>query len=155
MHRPDLLPSKVDAHIAKTIAAKPELVQISTGYGAQKKGSPILPRNKYTVIGPMITKSSFAHGLSVWLATPTECRTVHVSGKSFSKVLKSARSALLFVSGETVEEIILAIANHPIPRSNPCLDLRVFLRLKPDLKSNSFSRMTLPATGHTRGRPPS
>lgn len=42
--------AKVDAHVAKTIAAKPELVQISTGYGEQKNGSPILPRNKYTVI---------------------------------------------------------------------------------------------------------
>jgi ParB family chromosome partitioning protein len=38
------------AHIAKAIEAKPELVQISTTYGAQKEGSPILPRNKYTVI---------------------------------------------------------------------------------------------------------
>ncbi|HEY1987589.1 MAG TPA: ParB/RepB/Spo0J family partition protein [Terracidiphilus sp.] len=40
--------AKVSAHIAKTIAAKPELVQISTAYGGQKEGSPILPRNKYT-----------------------------------------------------------------------------------------------------------
>jgi len=42
--------SKVDAHVAKSIAAKPELVQISTGFGAQKEGSPVLPRNKYTAI---------------------------------------------------------------------------------------------------------
>jgi ParB family chromosome partitioning protein len=41
---------KVDAHVAKTIAAKPELVQISTAYGGQKEGSPVLPRNKYTAI---------------------------------------------------------------------------------------------------------
>ena len=38
------------AHVAKVIETKPELVQISTTYGAQKEGSPILPRNKYTVI---------------------------------------------------------------------------------------------------------
>jgi hypothetical protein len=38
------------AHIAKTIEAKPELVQISTTYGVQKEGSVVLPRNKYTVI---------------------------------------------------------------------------------------------------------
>jgi ParB family chromosome partitioning protein len=38
------------AHIAKAIEAKPELVQISTTYGAQTEGSSILPRNKYTVI---------------------------------------------------------------------------------------------------------
>jgi ParB family transcriptional regulator, chromosome partitioning protein len=38
------------AHIAKAIEAKPELVQISTTYGAQKEGSAVLPRNKYTVI---------------------------------------------------------------------------------------------------------
>jgi ParB family transcriptional regulator, chromosome partitioning protein len=38
------------AHIALTIAAKPELVQISTAYGSQKEGSPVLPRNKYTAI---------------------------------------------------------------------------------------------------------
>ena len=41
---------KVDAHVAKSIAAKPELVQISTGYGAQQEGRAVLPRNKYTVI---------------------------------------------------------------------------------------------------------
>jgi ParB family chromosome partitioning protein len=40
----------VEAHIAVTIAAKPELVQISTAFGAQKEGSPVLPRNKYTAI---------------------------------------------------------------------------------------------------------
>jgi len=33
-----------------TIAAKPELVQISTAYGGQKEGSPVLPRNQYTAI---------------------------------------------------------------------------------------------------------
>jgi ParB family transcriptional regulator, chromosome partitioning protein len=36
--------------VAKTVAAKPELVQISTAYGTQKEGSPVLPRNKYTAI---------------------------------------------------------------------------------------------------------
>jgi ParB family chromosome partitioning protein len=36
--------------VAQTIAAKPELVQISTAYGSQKEGSPVLPRNKYTAI---------------------------------------------------------------------------------------------------------
>ena len=40
----------MQAHIAKTIAAKPELVQVSTAYGAQREGSPVLPRNKYTAI---------------------------------------------------------------------------------------------------------
>jgi len=47
---PTCYQSKVAAHVAKTIAAKPELVQISTAYGAQKEGSPVLPRNKYTAI---------------------------------------------------------------------------------------------------------
>ncbi len=42
--------AKVSAHVAKTIAAKPELVQISTAYGGQKEGSPVLPRNTYTAI---------------------------------------------------------------------------------------------------------
>ena len=50
MQRPDLLSAKVDAHVAKAIAAKPELVQISTAYGQQKEGSTTLPRNKYTAI---------------------------------------------------------------------------------------------------------
>lgn len=47
---PTCYQSKIAAHVAKTIAAKPELVQISTAYGGQKEGSPILPRNKYTAI---------------------------------------------------------------------------------------------------------
>ena len=47
---PGCYQAKVSAHVAKAIAAKPELVQVSTAYGAQKEGSPILPRNKYTAI---------------------------------------------------------------------------------------------------------
>src|SRR5271168_1774768 len=47
---PTCYQSKVEAHVAKTIAAKPQLVQISTGYGQQKEGSTTLPRNKYTEI---------------------------------------------------------------------------------------------------------
>jgi ParB family chromosome partitioning protein len=47
---PTCYQAKLSAHVAKTIAAKPELVQISTAYGGQKEGSPVLPRNKYTAI---------------------------------------------------------------------------------------------------------
>jgi ParB family chromosome partitioning protein len=42
--------AKLAAHVAKTVAAKPSLVQISTAYGGQKEGSPVLPRNKYIAI---------------------------------------------------------------------------------------------------------
>ncbi|HEX4029209.1 MAG TPA: ParB/RepB/Spo0J family partition protein [Terracidiphilus sp.] len=47
---PTCYQAKVSAHVAKTVAARPELVQISTAYGEQKEGSPVLPRNKYTAI---------------------------------------------------------------------------------------------------------
>jgi ParB family chromosome partitioning protein len=47
---PKCYQTKLAAHIAKTVAAKPELVQISTAYGGQKEGSFVLPRNKYTAI---------------------------------------------------------------------------------------------------------
>jgi ParB family chromosome partitioning protein len=47
---PGCYAAKVSAHVTKTIAAKPELVQISTAYGGQKEGSLVLPRNKYTTI---------------------------------------------------------------------------------------------------------
>jgi ParB family chromosome partitioning protein len=47
---PNCYQAKVSAHIAQTVAAKPELVQISTAYGGQKEGSTVLPRNKYTAI---------------------------------------------------------------------------------------------------------
>ena len=47
---PTCYQAKVSAHLAKTIAAKPSLVQISTTYGPQQEGSPVLPRNKYTAI---------------------------------------------------------------------------------------------------------
>ncbi|MFC6645540.1 ParB/RepB/Spo0J family partition protein [Granulicella cerasi] len=47
---PNCYQAKVSAHVAKTIAARPELVQISSAYGGQKEGSPVLPRNKYTAI---------------------------------------------------------------------------------------------------------
>jgi len=42
--------AKLSAHVAKAVAAKPNLVQISTAYGGQKEGSSVLPRNKYTAI---------------------------------------------------------------------------------------------------------
>jgi len=42
--------AKLAAYVAKAVAAKPNLVQISTAYGGQKEGSPVLPRNKYTAI---------------------------------------------------------------------------------------------------------
>jgi ParB family chromosome partitioning protein len=48
---PSCYQAKVSAHVAKTIAAQSELVQISTAYGAQKEGSPVVPRSKYTAIG--------------------------------------------------------------------------------------------------------
>jgi ParB family chromosome partitioning protein len=47
---PKCYQAKLAAHVAKAVTAKPELVQISTAYGTQKEGSPVLPRNKYTAI---------------------------------------------------------------------------------------------------------
>jgi ParB family chromosome partitioning protein len=47
---PNCYGSKVSAHVAKAIAAKPKLVQISTAYGRQQEGSSTLPRNKYVAI---------------------------------------------------------------------------------------------------------
>ena len=47
---PTCYAGKVEAHVAKTLVAKPQLVQISTSYGHQKEGSTTLPRNKYTEI---------------------------------------------------------------------------------------------------------
>lgn len=47
---PTCYQAKVAAHVAKTVAAKPNLVQISTAYGTQKEGGAVLPRNKYTTI---------------------------------------------------------------------------------------------------------
>jgi len=47
---PTCYQAKVQAHVAATVAARPQLVQISTAYGGQKEGSAVLPRNKYTAI---------------------------------------------------------------------------------------------------------
>jgi ParB family chromosome partitioning protein len=47
---PQCYQAKLSAHVEKIVAAKPELVQISTAYGTQKEGSPVLPCNKYTAI---------------------------------------------------------------------------------------------------------
>ena len=41
---------KIDAHVAKTVAAKPKLVQITTAYGKPPEGSAALTRNKYVEI---------------------------------------------------------------------------------------------------------
>ncbi|MGC1869906.1 MAG: ParB/RepB/Spo0J family partition protein [Acidobacteriaceae bacterium] len=42
--------SKLDAHVAKTLVAKPKLVQISASYGQPAEGSAVLPRNRYIEI---------------------------------------------------------------------------------------------------------
>ncbi len=42
--------TKVDGHVAKTIAAKPKLVQITTAYGKPAEGSAAIPRNQYIEI---------------------------------------------------------------------------------------------------------
>ena len=47
---PDCYQMKVNAHVAKTIAAKPKLVQITTAYGKPAEGSAAIPRNKYVEI---------------------------------------------------------------------------------------------------------
>jgi ParB family chromosome partitioning protein len=47
---PNCYQAKVAAHVAKRVAAKPQLVQISTAYGKQQEGSKVLPRNQYTAI---------------------------------------------------------------------------------------------------------
>jgi ParB family chromosome partitioning protein len=47
---PSCYQAKVSAHVAKQIAVKPQLVQISTAYGKQQEGSKVLPRNQYTAI---------------------------------------------------------------------------------------------------------
>jgi len=47
---PKCYAAKLDAHIRQSIAAKPKLVQISTGYGQQKEGSSTLPRNRYVEV---------------------------------------------------------------------------------------------------------
>jgi ParB family chromosome partitioning protein len=49
---PTCYAAKVEAHVKATIAAKPKLVQISTGYGQQPEGSAAIPRNKYVEIRP-------------------------------------------------------------------------------------------------------
>jgi ParB family transcriptional regulator, chromosome partitioning protein len=41
---------KVDAHVKRTVAAKPKLVQITTAYGKPAEGSTVVPRGQYVEI---------------------------------------------------------------------------------------------------------
>ena len=47
---PDCYQMKINAHVVKTIAAKPKLVQITTAYGKPAEGSAVIPRNQYIEI---------------------------------------------------------------------------------------------------------
>jgi ParB family chromosome partitioning protein len=49
---PNCYAAKLEAHVQKQVAAKPELVQISTAYGQQQEGSKIVNRSKYVEIRP-------------------------------------------------------------------------------------------------------
>ncbi len=39
--------AKLDAHVKKTVASKPKLVQITTAHGKPAEGSPVVPRSQY------------------------------------------------------------------------------------------------------------
>jgi ParB family chromosome partitioning protein len=47
---PDCYAAKLEAHVKAKVAAKPELVQISTAYKQQLEGEKAIPRNKYVEI---------------------------------------------------------------------------------------------------------
>ncbi|MFY9853176.1 MAG: ParB/RepB/Spo0J family partition protein [Terracidiphilus sp.] len=47
---PTCYAAKVDAHVKRTVAAKPKLVQITTAYGKPAEGSAVVPRNQYVEI---------------------------------------------------------------------------------------------------------
>jgi ParB family chromosome partitioning protein len=47
---PTCYAAKLDAHVKAKVAAKPELVQISTAYKQQPEGEKTIPRNKYVEI---------------------------------------------------------------------------------------------------------
>ena len=47
---PNCYAAKLDAHVRAKVAAKPELVQISTAYRQQPEGEKAIPRNKYVEI---------------------------------------------------------------------------------------------------------
>jgi ParB family chromosome partitioning protein len=49
---PTCYAAKLEAHVQKQIAAKPELVQISTAYGQPQESSKIVTRSKYVEIRP-------------------------------------------------------------------------------------------------------
>ncbi|WP_433971355.1 ParB/RepB/Spo0J family partition protein [Tunturiibacter lichenicola] len=49
---PNCYAVKIESHVQKQVAAKPELVQISTAYGQQQEGSKIVTRSKYVEIRP-------------------------------------------------------------------------------------------------------
>jgi ParB family transcriptional regulator, chromosome partitioning protein len=49
---PTCYATKVEAHVQVALAAKPKLVQISTGYASQTERTAAIPRNKYVEIRP-------------------------------------------------------------------------------------------------------
>jgi ParB family chromosome partitioning protein len=49
---PTCYAAKLEAHVQKQLAAKPELVQISTAYGPPPEGSKLVTRSKYVEIRP-------------------------------------------------------------------------------------------------------
>ena len=51
--------AKVDAHVKRTVAAKPKLIQITTAYGKPTEGSPVVPRNEYVEIRQEKPKNKF------------------------------------------------------------------------------------------------
>jgi ParB family chromosome partitioning protein len=56
---PSCYAAKVDAHVKRTVAAKPKLVQITTAYGKHAEGSAVIPRNKYVEIRQEKPKNRF------------------------------------------------------------------------------------------------
>jgi ParB family chromosome partitioning protein len=94
---PKCYQAKLAAHVAKTVAAKPQIVQFSTAYGTQKEGSPVLPRNKYTAIRDDKPKSK------------------DEAKRSEFKVCKYAAEAII-TEGTDVGTV------HRVPKAHPDLD---------------------------------
>ena len=97
---PNATKQKSAAHVAKTVAAKPQLVQISTAYGTQKEGSPVLPRNKYTAIRDDQPKSN------------------DEAKRPEFKVCKFATDAIV-TEGSEIGTVHKVCANPGLPRASP------------------------------------
>ncbi|MGB8479111.1 MAG: hypothetical protein WCE63_09745 [Acidobacteriaceae bacterium] len=80
--------AKVDAHVKRTVAEKPKLVQITTAYGKPAEGSAVVPRNQYVEIRQEKPKNKYQQEASEYKTCKFTTEAIVADGTDKGEIRK-------------------------------------------------------------------